>query len=108
MNADTHIYLYAKGHYQTNDILEDLRQIVAHRSNLSPTDVSNRLIVLVVAEVAYSHIKGEQAFVELVSKLADCRNVREFLKVLLVPILLCKTAGLNLGKSDSSVLPLNK
>jgi hypothetical protein len=30
-NCNTHIYLYAKGHYKRNDVIEDLRILVAER-----------------------------------------------------------------------------
>ncbi len=35
-NADSHIYLYAKGHYQRGNLIEDLKKIFGERSAIDP------------------------------------------------------------------------
>jgi len=42
MNCDTHLYLYAKGHYEKNDMINDLKIIVAERSGIECKYITKR------------------------------------------------------------------
>jgi hypothetical protein len=122
MNWDTHFYLYAKGHYQETDLVEDLKKIFARRSMVpleccQPRDAARALL-----ELAWKHItesgNPEYHFIEFIDRLnpvdifgKECWSGRDgFWKVLLENCLsvlrFTKVAGLDLGKADPEILPL--
>lgn len=55
-NSDTHIYLYAKGHYEITDIISDLQVIIGERCCMYPEDVSVVDIYRVLTDIAFQHI----------------------------------------------------
>ncbi len=122
MNSNTHFYLYAKGHYQESDIVEDLKIILARRSAIpleccQPRDVARTLL-----ELSWKHItesgNPEYNFTEFISRLNPVdifgqerwSGGSEFWKVLLADCLsvlrFTKVVGLDLGEADPEVLPL--
>ena len=52
--ADRHIYLYAKGHYQKGDLIEDLKRIVGERSSVLPEYITIQDIIVVLVSITYS------------------------------------------------------
>lgn len=122
MNWNTHFYLYAKGHYQEIDLIEDLKKIFAKRSMVpleccQPRDVARALLELSWKHIAESG-NPEYHFIEFISRLnpvdifgKECwSGGAAFWKVLLEDCLsvlrLTKVAGLDLGEADPEVLPL--
>ena len=55
-NSDTHIYLYAKGHYKETDTIEDLKKIIAERCAFNAEDVSVRDIQSILTSIAIKNI----------------------------------------------------
>jgi len=56
-NADSHLLLYAKHHYQTGDLWEDLAKILAERNALDPEYLNKRLIFENVVHITLDYIK---------------------------------------------------
>jgi hypothetical protein len=55
-NSDTHIYLYAKGHYIETDTLEDMKKIVAERCGFNAEDVRVKDIQSILTSIAFKII----------------------------------------------------
>lgn len=55
-NSDSHLYLYAKNHYEKTDTIEDLKKIVAERCGLYPEHVSVADIYSILSGIAFKHI----------------------------------------------------
>lgn len=122
MNWNTHFYLYAKGHYQESDVIEDLKKILSNRSAIPLQYVQPRDVARTLLEIAWKHIaesgNPEYHFIEFISRLnpinifgKECWSGGEgFWKVLLEDCLsvlrMTKVAGLDLGEADPTVLPL--
>jgi len=86
MNPNTHIYLYAKGWYKRNDIIEDLKIICSERCgqyNIKYIDINNPVeveeckvslndVIIVLTNIVYPHLKnaGEYLFTEFISNIA--------------------------------------
>lgn len=50
---DRHFFLYAKGHYKLSDnLIEDLKKILAHRSCLEIQHITTEDIITVLADIA--------------------------------------------------------
>lgn len=70
LNADSHIYLYAKNWYKrSNNPFEDLRKIYAARNGIEVTLITRPDILDNVACLAYQHIKSEHCFRNLISRM---------------------------------------
>jgi hypothetical protein len=65
-NENSHIYLYAKNHYQKGDVWEDMRKIVAYKFKLKEDLISNQDIILAVTTIIRKHkeFSQEQIFYE--------------------------------------------
>jgi hypothetical protein len=120
MNSHTHYYLYAKGHYEKNDLWDDLKAIQAawcgiEAEYIDESDISNVLLPLV-----FKHIKEggnpEFMFIDFINRLdehnacgAPDRPFPERLIQDCLSVLRYVTAeGLNLGEADPNILPLSK
>jgi len=122
MNWNTHFYLYAKGHYQKTDLIEDLKKVFAKRSAVPLECCQPRDVAIALLELAWKHIaesgNPEYQFIEFISRLSPVDIFGQerwsggdgFWKVLLndcLPVLRnTKVAGLDLGEADPKVLPL--
>jgi len=115
MNPHTHIYLYAKHHYERNDIKEDLRRIVAHQVGV-PT-VSDRHVLLFVLDLAFKHIQSSHAFRCFMEQTLPERRWRIgtdenddlltiYLRSCLSVLMLTEVKDLDIGEPDPDVLPL--
>ncbi len=111
MNDRRHLYLYAKGHYEKNDIVKDLRVIVAKMCMMYPEHVVEGDIAHWLLEEVYKHIKTKDDFFRFFSltyyswgnKIDIIRNSLSFLKFIKV-----KDIDIELGQPDPHVLPLSK
>lgn len=80
-NADSHIYLYAKGHYLTSkNPFNDLRKIYAARNGCDAQYISDKDILDSMLTLTYQHIKSEHAFKEFV-----CYMFRAYRKRAMIP-----------------------
>lgn len=59
-NADSHLYLYAKGHYQKDNLIEDMKKILSERSNIPKEYIQTQDILVVLLRLTYKHIKGNE------------------------------------------------
>ena len=70
LNADSHIYLYTKNWYKRgNKPFDDLRKIYAVRNGVEAKYISRSDILENVACLAYQHIKSEDKFSELITRM---------------------------------------
>jgi hypothetical protein len=107
-NADRHIYLYAKGWYETTDPIDDLKTILAKRSNLkkewvSLSDIQGKLIDIVfdVFEKEGLNRSWFRSFV------VDCSK-EDIVTACIAVIQNSRTRafGVDLGDPDPNVLPI--
>lgn len=55
-NSDSHIYLYAKGHYKVTDTIGDMKEIIAERCYFNAEDVSVGNIKSILLSIAFKII----------------------------------------------------
>ncbi len=66
LNADSHIYHYAKGKYvMRENPFTDLRKIYAHRNGVKAKFISDGIIFNMLLSLVYEHIKSEREFKSL-------------------------------------------
>ena len=65
-NADSHIYLYAKGHYQRGNLIEDLKKIFGERSAIDPEYYSVEDILHVLLGIVCPRIESSYYFREFI------------------------------------------
>ena len=107
MNANTHLYLYAKGWYKRENVIEDLKRIVAVRSgisNVSDNDVFSVLLPLVFEEILNCG-NPEYKFIEFVSRIGSGMPI-QVAKGCLSLLSIAPVEGRDIGKPDAEVLPL--
>jgi len=51
IGLDSQIVWYAKGWFKKNDVIDDMRKIIAHRNKKSPENITEREIINILAEV---------------------------------------------------------
>jgi len=56
-NADSHLLLYAKCHYQTGDLWKDLAKILAQRNLLDPEYLNKRMIFENIVHITLDYIR---------------------------------------------------
>jgi len=56
-NYDSHVLLYAKHHYQTGNLWEDLAKILAERNALDPNHITPQLIFENIVHITLDYIK---------------------------------------------------
>jgi len=121
-NPDTHIYLYAKGWYeQSNNVIDDLKVILGHRSGLGKEAISRENIVMVLLDITYDRLQDtdnvKDQFITFVSDLNPSINWihggnrhDDFYTILINRCLsvlrACVVIGLNIGKPDPNILLL--
>ena len=67
LNADSHVYLYAKKHYvKSKNPFNDLRKIYALRNGVDAQFISDGDILGMMLTLTYQHIKSEYAFEKFV------------------------------------------
>jgi hypothetical protein len=50
-----HIWLYAKGHYQRENVTEDLQNIIAERNMLEPSHVHEEYLYSILLDILIEH-----------------------------------------------------
>ena len=130
-NHERHFYLYAKYHYQINDVIEDLKKIQADRCNInveliSVYDVAHILLELVGEHIGYEDsdldkfmtfvldLSPEQHWVYIparsVSEITQKKDTDSFYIALIHKCLsilrYTEIKDLNLGIADPRILPL--
>jgi len=75
LQTDKPIYLYAMGHYEINDIIEDLRILIIKTSNEDSHNVKESDVISVLLKLVYTHLQryDMMSFVNFVSHL-DPKN----------------------------------
>ena len=125
--ADRHIYLYAKGHYQKGDLIEDLKRIVGERSSVLPEYITIQDIIVVLVSITYSVMVTKNHFKDSIMDLILSLDPSEFWKISSLSdydfstalILKClsiikwtdvvrgEVILMDLGYADSNLLPLH-
>lgn len=68
LNADRHFYLYAKGHYQREDIVKDLIKLQANYCGMEEEYLHEKHVKEHLVCLAYKHIKNEWQFIDFMAK----------------------------------------
>ena len=114
---DRHIFLYAKGHYEVTDQINDLRKILGERSGIEWEYITIDDILRVLLNLIWNYINNRYQFVELLLDLSPhntwkygyvyrealvskCLSILRFQKVIDIPF--------KLGEVDEKILPMNK
>ena len=124
MNHNTHIYLYAKGHYQKSDVCDDLKIIIGKRSMIPSQFISLSDIGMILLDLVFKHIQescnSKYYFLEFMSKMnpdnywkvstiVDSDDYHHVLfKNCLSFLRQVEVKDLDLGQADSSILPLKE
>jgi len=114
-NSDRHFYLYAKYWYKRDNMIEDLRRIVAFRCGIDVEYIRKRDVFSILYRVAIKHLTTEQRlevfFNEMISSIFIPDDaplldtlIRQFLLVLSHQHI--KDIPFELGDPDPNILPL--
>ncbi len=122
--SDRHIFLYAKGHYQEGNQIEDMKRIIEDRNAISLKYISIGNITSLLIKLAWNYINRETEFYDFISDLhpsntwkhrrltsineynfdesliGKCLSVLSFQKIKDIPF--------ELGKPDPNILPLKE
>jgi hypothetical protein len=58
-NTYSHIYLYAKGHYQRKNVIEDLKILLGHICGYSPELLSKNDVCHYLTKIAFQHLNDQ-------------------------------------------------
>lgn len=110
-NPNRHFYLYAKNHYQQDDMMEDLRTIMASYANIRSGSVRDWYILEKLLGLVYLHIKSQRQFVEFVTmffEVPTSSTLRAMIKASLVVLMAAKVEDIyyELGEPDPAILPV--
>lgn len=126
--ADRHVYLYAKNHYQHTDVIEDMKQIFSVRNGISPEYIRTGDMARMLLSMAYPHIETKHQFMEFVLDLhpdeywkcwLESSKQHDFFEAVVgkcLSILAMTTVFdtesrkviIELGKADPDILPLRR
>lgn len=114
-NSYTHLYLYAKGWYEQDNLIDDMRAILAHRSGVKEKSISAEAIIQVLVNVAWPHIvQNKSRFDEIMRVFAfgdtimyPDNKLYAAIALLLGVLHFTTTKDLNLGQPDGEVLPVS-
>jgi hypothetical protein len=68
INPNTHIYLYAKGHYQkTDNVIDDLKLIISNRNKIPIEHISKIYVINILLKITYFHISNKFNSISLFS-----------------------------------------
>lgn len=112
MNPNTHIYLYAKGHYKETNIIADLKAVIGERARMPVKFVSVDDIFSVVLPIVFDAIcksgNPPHKFQTFVRDTMGDGFINETVLYSCMSVLrLEKVEGLDLGEADESILPLS-
>jgi len=108
MNNIRHLYLYAKGHYDISDKIDDLKIIVGVISWVYPEFVTKEDIQIWLLKEVYNYLHTEDDFIRFLSDnmlykrdlIDKCLSVLRFKDI--------SDIDMELGKPDPNILPLNE
>jgi hypothetical protein len=112
---DRHIFLYAKGHYEENDTIEDLKVILGNRANIDPRYININDIFIVLNSIVYEFL-NETRFFEMITDIRRNINLYKIDTELAIIIAFLKilrfqkisNIPISLGTADSKILPIKK
>lgn len=110
MNPDTHLYLYAKGHYKKTDKTNDIRRIVARRANMRFQDISKESALIVLRNVTSKEIKRSFTYEGMpwaISDLASRIEKDGIIEACLHFLACAIVTDLELGEPDPNILELS-
>ena len=126
--ADRHVYLYAKNHYQHTDTVKDLQQIFSVRNGIEAKYIRTGDMARMLLSMAYPHIESKHQFMEFILDLhpdqywkcwLESPKQHDFFKAVIgkcMAILAMttvfdaetRTVIMDLGKADPNILPLTR
>jgi hypothetical protein len=121
-NFDRHIFLYAKGWYEKNDIIKDMKVIMGMRCGIDPIHISKENIITILTRIIWDYIRHLHQFEDFVFdlhpgnawKFGDPRKEKDFNERLIRKCLsilsLQKVVNIpfELGEADPTILPLSE
>ena len=121
MNPNTNLYLYAKGHYQRNNLIKDLQAIIGDMCAIKPEYVDTWGIITILCSAVQPHLVNADLSRTLLSLLRRASpggawktgqdggsyEVR-VMGALLTILQLAKVRGLDLGEPDPNILELKE
>lgn len=123
-NTDSHIYLYAKGHYKEGDLIEDLQKVFGERNAIDPECVSAEGIMQMLLTMTQPHVNDSYHFRDFVVDLHPSNHwkfsskstyifehavIRKCLSVLaMTRVLDGDKVLIELDDPDPGILPLSK
>jgi len=70
-NCDSHVYLYAKGHYKKTNVIEDLKIIYGKRNGIEPEFITLADIVSNLADLTFQYITvNKHSLIEFISDIS--------------------------------------
>ena len=114
MNEYTHFFLYAKGWYVKDNLVQDLRKLMEHYTDTSSDFFSTYDVLHFVATLVYPYV-NEAKFVRLIIESVRSYNQKsvsditdEILQEMLSILALIEVKDIKggLGKPDPAILPL--
>jgi len=57
-SSDSHVYLYAKGWYKKNDVIDDLKTILGERSGVEPRHIRKSDIIIVLSNIVWKDMNA--------------------------------------------------
>lgn len=113
-NVDRHFYLYAKNWYKKENTIEDLKKIAAYRCGLDITQVNTYDVLCILSNITERHINFSKFIRSIFDHMRYQPDNREkSIEEILIDAMLLSITLINvneipfeLGKPDSSVLPL--
>lgn len=123
-NSLRHYYLYAKHHYYSSDIIEDLKKIHANWCGFDSqlvdvADVVHKLLELVFVHINKDHVYGYRSFIEFINDISPDDNWKvggqkgddywmRVIKKCLSILRLTKSSEFpfDIGLPDGNILPL--
>ena len=113
-NPNRHFYLYAKNHYQIDDVFYDMKVIQGNYCGMPPQyvsdrDILNRLLSLVYLHVVIDRDSGLQQFVSFTSKFGANDDLRWKIQTCLSVLMTAEVKDIyyELGEPDPGILPLS-
>ncbi len=65
-NTDSHVYLYAKGHYKESDLVEDMKKVFGERNAIEPEHITAADITHMLLKIVSPYLKTPHHFREFV------------------------------------------
>ena len=108
-SPNRHFYLYAKNHYQIDDVFYDVQKLQANYCGMSLEYISDRDILNRLLSLVYLHINNLQQFVSFTLRFTGQPDIRWKIQACLSVLMSAKVEDIyyELGEPDSSILPLS-